>query len=141
MKINVIGSIEKVYSFLPKLGSDLKSYVVAVIPSLSLVFGLLITLSSVLELLGTPFISLFSMKSSNLPVIQILLITNVIGIFQGLLMVFAWKPLRKKLEKGWRFLVWSQILWIISMAFSLSSSAIFGLVLLYPIIQVKSEYK
>lgn len=141
MKINIVGFLEKVYSHLPKLSPELKGYVAGVLPSISLVFGLLITLASVLELLGTPFISLVSVNSSNIPAIQILLLVNAIGVFQGLFMVFAFGPLKARHEKGWRFLVWSQILWIVSSALSFSTAFILALVLFYPIMQAKSEYR
>lgn len=141
MKINVVGTLEKIYSKFPNLNPELKNYIARLLPPISMVFGLLITLSSVLELIGTPVVSLFSVKSSGLPVLQILLLTNAIGVFQGLLMIFAYGPLKKRQEKGWRFMVWSQVLWLITSVLSLSSSAVIALVLFYPLIQAKSEYK
>lgn len=141
MRLNIVGFFEKAYSYLPNLSSELKNFIAAILPSLSIIFGLLITLSSVLELLGTPLISIFSVKSSGLPAIQILLLTNVIGVAQGLLMIFAYGPLKKRQEKGWKFLIWSQILWILSAILSFSDSFIIAFILLYPIIQTKSEYK
>lgn len=141
MKIDIIGWFEKAYLRLPRLGPDLRDYLVRIFPYLSLVFGLLITLASVLELLGTPFISLFSSKSSGLPVIQMLLLTNVLGVFQGILMIFASGPLKAKKERGWRLLFWSQILWLVASALSFSSSVVLSLIVFYPIMQAKSEYK
>lgn len=140
MKINIVGFFEKAYSYLPKLSPQIKEFIVRVLPPISIVFGLLIALSSILELLGTPVISLFSSKST-LPVIQILLITNVLGVFQGLLMIFAFSGLKKKHEKAWRYLVWSQILWIVGSLLTLSTSVIFALIILYPLFGVKEEYK
>ena len=141
MRINIVGFLERAYSYLPKLGPELKSYVVGVIPYLSFVFGLFLTLASVLEILGTPFFSLFSVSSPGAPIIQILLLTNAIGIFQGLLMIFAFGPLKSRRERGWKLLIWSQILWIISSALSVSSSLVIALIVLYPIMAIKSEYK
>lgn len=141
MKINIIGFLEKAYSYLPNLSPDLKQFIASVLPPISIVFGFLITLSSVLELLGTPVISLLSVKTSGIPVIQLLLLVNVIGIFQGLLMVFAYGPLKKRHEKGWKFLVWSQILWLVSSALYFSTSFILALVLFYPLMKAKSEYR
>lgn len=139
MKINIIGWFEKVYSHLPNIGSDLKDFIVKILPVFAIIFGLLITLASIAEILGTPFISVFTLGKSAL--IQTLLLTNVLGIVQGVLMVSAFSGLKKRSKKGWKLIFWSQILWIISSFISLSPSALLGLVFLYPLFQVKSEYK
>ncbi len=138
MKIDVIGVFDKAYSLLPQFSPDVKDAAVKVLPYIALVFGLLLTLASIMEILGTPFISILAFGKSTL--IQTLLITNVLGIIQGVLMVSAFRALRRRTQRGWRLVFWSQILWIISSLISLSLSLILGFLFLYPLLKVKSEY-
>ena len=140
MKIDLIGLLENFYLRLPGLSTEIKEFIVKILPYLSLVFGFLITLASVLEIIGTPVLSVFTLQGKGLPVIQILLLTNALGIAQGVLMIFAFKALRRRLQTGWRLLFWGQILWIIASVISLSPSLLFGVILLYPFFQVKKYY-
>lgn len=139
MKIDTIGWFGLIYSKLPNLGIELRDFIVKILPLLALIGGILMTLASIAEVLGTPFISVFTLGKSTL--IQTLFLTGAIGLVQGILMISAFKSLKKKTLKGWKLMFWSQILWIISSLISLSPSVLLGLVFLYPLFQVKSEYK
>lgn len=134
--INIFGSF---YSKLPPFSEEAREFIAKILPVLSLVFGILITIASILEILGTPFLSAFTIQG-KLPVIQILLLTNALGIAQGILMISAVPNLNRHLLKGWKFLFWSQILWIISSILSVSPSFLISLVLFYPFFQVKKYY-
>lgn len=140
MKIDFIGFLESFYLRLPGLSTEIKEFIVKILPFPSLIFGITLTFASILEIIGTPVLSIFTLQGRGLPVIQMLLLTNTLGIAQGLLMVFAFSGLRHHLQKGWRLLFWSQILWIIASLISFSPSLLFGIVLLYPFFQVKKYY-
>lgn len=139
MKFNVIELFDKAYSLLPQFSSDVKEVVVKILPYIALVFGLLLAFASIMEILGTPFISILAFGKSTL--IQTLLLTNVLGIVQGILMVSAFTGLRKRNKRGWKLIFWSQILWIISSLISFSITLILGFLFLYPLLKVRSEYK
>lgn len=139
MKIDVIGAFEKAYSFLPSLSPALKEFIVKILPLFTIVFGLLITLASILDFLGSAVITSFTLGGPA--IIQQLLLRSVLGIAQGVIMIFAYPPLRRCHENGWRLLFWSQILWIIAAAISFNMALILGFLILYPLYQTKSYYK
>jgi len=135
----IINFFDTFYSKFPKLGSELRHFIIVLLPILALIFGALITFASIMDIIGTPFLNLFSSQGAG--VFQKLMIINVIGVFEGLLMLFAFKPLRKNLKKGWNLLFWGQILWIISALITLSPSFILGFLFLYPLFQVRDSYR
>ncbi len=135
----VINLFETFYAKLPNIGTELRYFIVRILPIIALVFGALITFASVMDIVGTPFLNLFSTQGTG--VFQKLMIVNVIGVLEGLLMLFAFRHLRKKNKRGWNLLFWSQILWVISALITLSPSFILGFLFLYPLFQVKDSYK
>ena len=139
MKIDIIGWFEKVYSKIPSLSSELKDFVVRVLPGFTIVFGILITIASVMDFLGSAFITSFTLGGPQ--IIQQLLLRSVLGIVQGVIMIFAYPPLKVHQQKGWRLLFWSQILWIIAAAVSFNTAIILGFFILYPLFQVRSQYR
>lgn len=139
MKIDVVGSFEKIYSRLPSLNTDLKEFIVRILPFFTIVFGLLITIASVLDFLGSAVISSFTLGGPQ--IIQQLLLRSVLGIAQGIIMIFAYPPLKAHQQKGWRLLFWSQVLWIIAAAVSFNTAIILGFFILYPLFQVRSQYR
>ena len=138
--MRLLNWFEDFYLKLPPLSEENRQYVVKILPYLSIVFGILIVISSVLEILGTPVLSALTLNKT-LPAIQILLIVNVLGIAQGIMMFSSVPSLNKRLAKGWRLLFWSQILWVISSLFTFSPSLIISLILFYPFFQVKRYYQ
>src|SRR3990167_10000105 len=139
MKIDVIGWFEKVYSYLPPLSGELKEFVVRILPFFTIVFGVIITLASALDFLGSAVITSFTLGGPQ--IIQQLLLRSVLGIAQGVIMIFAFLPLRHHQERGWRLLFWSQILWIIAAALSLNFAVVLGFLIFYPLFQVKQYYR
>lgn len=136
----ILNFLDVFYSKFPKLGTELRNFIVKILPWIALVFGALFTFAGVMDIIGTPFLSVLSPGEGS-GVFQKLMIVNVIGIFQGVFMLFAFKPLRKKLKKGWRLLLWSQFLWVISALITFSPSIILGFIFLYPLFQVKDSYR
>lgn len=139
MKVDIIGWFERAYSNLPPLSTELKEFVVRVLPFFTLLFGVLVTIASILDFLGSAVITSFTLGGPA--IIQQLLVRSVLGIAQGVIMVFAFSPLRHHQERGWRLLFWSQILWIIAAALSFNMAVILGFLILYPLFQVKNHYK
>lgn len=139
MKIDIIGWFEKAYSKLPSLSPELKDFTVRIIPFFTIVFGILIAIASVMDFLGSAVISSFTLGGPQ--IIQQLLVRSVLGIAQGIIMIFAFPPLRAHQQKGWRLLFWSQILWILAAAVSFNSAIILGFLILYPLFQVKNHYR
>ncbi len=139
MKIDIIGWFEKIYSKLPSLSSELKTFVIRIIPFFTIVFGVLITLASVMDFLGSAVISSFTLGGPQ--ILQQLLVRSVLGIAQGIIMIFAYPPLKAGQQRGWRFLFWSQILWIIAAVISFNPAVILGFLILYPLFQVKGHYR
>lgn len=139
MKIDIIGLFEKIYSKLPSLSPELKSFTVRIIPFFTIVFGLLVTIASVMDFLGSAVISSFTLGGPQ--ILQQLLVRSVLGIAQGIIMIFAYLPLKAGQQKGWRLLFWSQILWIIAAVISFNPAVILGFLILYPLIQVKGHYR
>lgn len=139
MKIDIIGWFEIVYSKLPSLSSELKLFTVRIIPFFTIIFGILITIASVMDFLGSAVISSFTLGGPQ--IIQQLLLRSVLGIAQGIIMIFAFPPLRAHQQRGWRLLFWSQIIWIIAALVTFNPSVILGFLILYPLFQVKSHYR
>lgn len=138
MKIDIIGWFEKIYSKIPSLSPELKHFTVRVIPFFTIIFGALIAIASIMDFLGSAIISSFTLGGPE--IIQQLLVRSVLGIAQGIIMIFAFKPLRVHQQRGWRLLFWSQILWIIAAAISFNSAVVLGFLILYPLFQVKKSY-
>lgn len=139
MKIDIIGMCEKAYFRLPSLNIELKEFIVRILPGFTIIFGILITIASVMDFLGSAFITSFTLGGPQ--IIQQLLLRSVLGIAQGVIMIFAFPPLRAHQKTGWRLLILSQFLWIIAAAVTLNSAIILGFVILYPLFQTKNYYR
>lgn len=136
----MINFLDSLYSKLPSLGQELRDFVVKVLPILSLLAGILLTFSSVIDIIGTPLINLLSM-GGGATIFQKLMIVNVLGLLEGIFLIIAFPALRKKSKRGWGLVLYSQLLWILSALLSLSPSFILGFLFLYPLFQVRSHYR
>lgn len=136
----MIDWLDALYSKLPNLGRELRDFIVKILPILILIAGVLVTFASIVDILGTPFISVFTGPGQGF-IFQRLMIVNVLGIIGGIFMIASFRGLRKKSKKGWRLVFWSQIIWVISALISFSPSFILGLLVLYPLFQVRDSYK
>lgn len=132
--------LENFYMKFPPLSEEIKKFIVGIIPPLTLVIGILMTLAAVLDFLGTPILSAFTL-GGGVSVIRDLLIIDVLGIAQGILMIFAFRPLRAHHVSGWNLLFWSQVIWGISSLLNFSPSFLIAVVFFYPLFQVKSHYR
>lgn len=138
--MNIINWFDSIYSKFPKFGTELRDFIVKILPFIVIIGGVLVTFASITEIVGSPFLSIFTLNGGA-KIFQTLLIVNVLGIIQGVLMVAAYRPLRRKSKNGWRLVFWSQILWSLAALITLSPSFILGLLFLYPLFQVRSHYR
>lgn len=122
------------------MSPELRNFVISILPYATIFFGVLITFAAVMDIIGTPFLSVFS-PSEGAGVFRKLMLVNLLGIIQGILMVAAFRPLRKKEYRGWRLIFWSQVIWVISALITLSPSLILGFLFLYPLFQVRESYR
>lgn len=133
----MVKTLESLYLKLPTFSENSKRIIIESLPFLCLIFGILLILVSILDLFGTPFISVLTSGGGS--IIKTMLI-NILGIIQGILMIMAFRGLRGRQMRGWRLFYWSQILWIIAAVISLSPAFIIALVIFYPLFQVRRSY-
>lgn len=136
----IINFLDSLYSRLPHFSLEIRHFIVMLLPFLTIFFGVLITFASFMDILGTPFLSVFG-TDEGAGVFRKLMFVNIIGIAQGLFMIFAFRALKRKARKGWILIFWSQILWIISALITFSPSFLLGFVFLYPLFQVRDSYR
>lgn len=141
MKIDIIGWFEKAYSRLPNLSSEGRLFIVKILPFLSLVFGLVLTIIAAGSFLSLGIVSSFTLDAGGIGFLKELMLGSTAGIIQGILMIFAFPSLRARHQRGWRLLFWSQILLLISSLIFLAPWVFIPLVFLYPLFQVKSHYE
>lgn len=138
--MNVINLFGSFYLKLPPFSEEAREYIAKILPVLSLVFGILIAIASILHMIGSPLLSVFTLEGKTASEIQNLLVRDALGIVQGILMIFAVPPLNRRQTRGWTLLFYSQVLWIISSLLAISASFLLALVLFYPFFQVKKYY-
>ena len=136
----VIDFIDSLYSKLPDFGKEIKDFIAKVLPFVSLVVGILIVFSSIIDLLGTPFLTAFT-TGGGATIFQKLMIVNILGLIEGVLLIVAFRGLRKRKMMGWRLIFWSQVIFIFSAILSFSPSFVLGLLFFYPLFQIRGIYR
>lgn len=140
----LVKPLENLYVKAPALPANIREFLVTIAPWLSLIFGVLTIIGSLsafgLGAVATPFYAMAGVS----PIF--LIITGVIALVQGVIMVLAFSPLRKKSLKGWNLLFLSELVSIVSSVISLSVGSIVMAVVVaaiafYLLFQVKSYYK
>jgi hypothetical protein len=138
--MKLIGYLESIYLKLPSLSPESKHFIVKILPFLTIITGAVITFSSIVDLIGTPFLNVLTMGEGT-TIFQKLMVVNILGVIEGVLMIIAFRKLRKVRRSGWMLIFWSQIIFIISAFLSFSPSFLLGLVFLYPLFQVRGNYR
>lgn len=138
--MKVINFLDSFYSKLPGFGPEIRDFIVKVLPFISIVAGAIITFSSVVDLIGTPVLNALTQGGGS-TIFQKLMIVNVLGVVEGIFMIVAFRGLRKRRRSGWRLILWSQLLFIISALMSFSPSFLLGFIFLYPLFQVRENYR
>jgi hypothetical protein len=138
--------LKEVYAKAPALPKNATDVLVSIAPWLALVFGVLAILAGVGGLgLFTAFSPLAYMYAGT-GLSILLLVSAAIAIAEGVIMVLAFMPLKKRAIRGWNLLVWSEGLAIVSSVVSLRVGdviwAIVGAAIaLYILFQVEPYYK
>ena len=140
MSMKVINWLDSFYSKLPSFGTEIRDFIVKVLPFIAIIAGVVVTFSSLVDLLGTPFLNAFT-SGGGATIFQKLMIVNVLGLIEGIFMIVAFRSLRKRKRSGWRLILWSQLLFIVSALLSFSPSFLLGFVFLYPLFQVRENYR
>lgn len=136
--IDTVGDYYKKLPELPKGGRDM---VVTIVPWLSIVFGVLGIIGSLVAL-GlfsslAPFALLGGVQSVNQGIVLILL-----GLVSSVLMVLAFPGTRAHKEKGWKLLYYSEVVSLISNVVTLSIVGVaFTLIGFYFLYQIRSYYR
>lgn len=136
----LVNFLDSLYSKLPRLSPELRNFIELILPILAIIFGFLITFASFMDILGSPFLSVFS-SNEGASVFRKLMIVNALGIFEGILMLLSFMPLRRHAKRGWKLIFWSQVIWIVSALITLSPSFVLGFLFLYPLFQVRESYR
>ena len=142
----LVVTLEGYYAKLPALPLGARDFLVSITPWLALVFGVLMVLFSALGLLGGAVLSPFAAAAGTSGLTVLLMATAVLGIAEGVLMVAAFSPLKKRLMKGWMLLFWVEVLQVVGAVLTLNIGSVVWGVLgaaigLYFLFQIKSYYK
>lgn len=134
------------YAKAPALPTSAKDFLVTVAPWLALIFGALALVGAIGGLGLFTVFSPFAYLYAGAGYTTFLLISAVIGIVEGLVLLLAFMPLKKRKIRGWNLLVWSEVLAIVSSAVSLSVGSVVWAVVVaaiafYILFQVESYYK
>lgn len=107
--IKIIQVFDNLFGRLPRLPKIIPNFFVKISPWVALLNGIVgIVAGPVMTLLG--LLALVTLQ----PLIIISYVTSaVIMIFNTFLMFKAFKPLKKRDLRGWIYLFWSNILWLI----------------------------
>jgi len=132
--------LDSLYSKLPGFSKEINDFIVKVLPYISIIFGVLVAFSAIVDLLGTPFLNAFT-GGGEATIFQKLMIVNLLGLLEGIILILAFRGLRKRKKIGWNLIFWSQVIFIISALLSFSPSFILGLLFFYPLFQVRSIYR
>lgn len=138
----VVGYMEDAYAKLPSLPVGAKEFVVTITPWLSVIFGLLLVLASLSAFGVLAVFSPFATYAKGAGFAGALLLVAVLGIAQGVLMMVAFPPLRRKAMKGWTLLFWSEVVGLVGSVLSISVTGVIGaLIAFYFLFQIKSYYR
>jgi hypothetical protein len=138
--------LKDVYAKAPALPKSATDFLVAIAPWIALIFGVLAILAGIGGLgIFTAFSPLAYMYAGA-GFSTLLLVSAAVAIVEGVIMVLAFAPLKKRKVRGWNLLVWSEVLAILSSVVTLSVGSIVGAIIgaaiaFYILFQVESYYK
>ncbi len=137
--------LEDIYAKVPSLPGNIREILVKIAPWLSLIFGVLMVLTGVggLGVLTalSPFVAAYAGGMS-----VFFLVSSIVVILQGVLMLLAFSPLKKRVVRGWNLLLWSEVLAVLSSVVTLSVGSVIGALIgaaisFYFLFQMRSYYK
>ena len=119
----VVKTLEDYYAKLPALPASAREFLVSIAPWLSLVFGALLVVVSVLGLLGGAVLAPFA-AAAGASFTALLLVSAVVGVAEGALMLVAFPSLKKRLMKGWMLLFWVELLQVVGSVLTLNVGSV-----------------
>jgi hypothetical protein len=138
--------LAQAYAKAPALPTNAKDFLVTVAPWAALIFGALVLVGSIGGLGLFTVFSPLAYLYAGAGYTTFLLISAVVGIVEGVILLLAFIPLRKRKLRGWNLLVWSEVLAIVGSAVSLNvGSVVWAIVVaaiaFYFLFQVEAYYK
>jgi hypothetical protein len=138
--------LEDAYAKVPALPANIRGLLVTIAPWLSLIFGVLMVLTGIGGLGLFTALSPFTALYGGVGYSVFLMISSVVIIVQGVLMLLAFSPLKKRALRGWNLLFWSEVLAVVSSVVSLRVGSVVWAIVgaaiaLYFLFQMKSYYK
>lgn len=135
--------LENIFAKAPALPASAREVLVQFAPWISLVFGVLLVLVSLGGLGVGSALAPFAMYAGVGGNATFLLVASIVGIVQGVVMVLAFSPLKKRATAGWNWWFWAEVLSVVSavVSFNLVGAVINALVGFYLLFQVRSYYK
>jgi len=137
--------LEDVYAKVPSLPANIRELLVTIAPWLSLIFGVLMVLTGVggLGVLTalSPFVAAYAGGFS-----VFFLVSSIVVIAQGVLMLLAFSPLKRRAVRGWNLLLWSEVLAVLSSVVTVNVGSVIGALIgaaisFYFLFQMRSYYK
>lgn len=134
--------LEDLFAKAPALPASARDFLVSLAPWISLIFGVLLVLVSLGGLGIGSFLAPFAMYA-GVGNAMFLMVASIIGLVQGVVMVLAFAPLKKRALAGWNWWFWAEVLSVVAsvIRFDLVGAVIGALIGFYILFQVKSSYK
>lgn len=132
-----IDLIGEYYAKLPNLSRNWQETIVQITPWLALIFGILGILGSVAALGIFPIAVVAGAHTTGLG-----FILRLLTLVSSVLLLAGFLPTRKRLEKGWQFIFYSEVVGLIGAIIVLSlSQVIFSLIGFYFLYQIRGYFK
>lgn len=134
--------LEDVFAKAPALPSSARELLVSVAPWISLIFGVLLVLVSLGGLGIGSVLAPFALYA-GVGNTMFLLVASLLGIVQGVVMVLAFAPLKKRAVAGWNWWFWAEVVSVVAavVSFNWLGAVINAVIGFYILFQVKSYYK
>lgn len=139
---DLMGMIEEWFNKLPALPENGRKGLAGAMPWIALIFGILGVVTGIagfgMLTATSPFTAMYFGTGREMSII----ISSLIGLLGSVLLLISFPGVKAYKMSGWKFLFYSQIVWIISSVFTISLGGIIGdLIGLYLIFQIKKYYK
>lgn len=142
----LVKPLENMYKSAPALPVSAKELLVSFAPWVALIFGALTLLAGVGGLGVFTVLSPFAALYGGVGYSAFLIVSSIIVVVEGVVMLLAFSPLKKRLMRGWNLMVWTEVLALLSSVVTLRVGSIVGAVIgaaiaFYLLFQMKSYYK
>ncbi len=140
-----IEALQKWFSQLPELPTNIKDVLVKITPILALIFGILGILGSISAFGALTAFSPFMMmgRVNSMGYFGYNYISLILWLVAAVMLVSAYSGTNKRKLSGWNRLFWSEIISFIGslFAYEIFSGLIGCVIALYLLFQIKSYYK